>query len=106
VNVTAVVQVMFTARSRGGTGYVVGPPQLALIVLGMDPRASAESLHRIRGRIDLALDLIGRCVVAHRPEGTEASERILVGLCQARSELAAVAETIDGQLLERLSVGA
>jgi hypothetical protein len=68
----------------------------------MDALASAESLHRIRGRIDVALDIIGRCVVAYRPDASESSGRILEGLCLAARELAAVADTVDEELLGRL----
>jgi hypothetical protein len=58
----------------------------------------SESLHKVRGGIDLAMDVIGRAVVAHRPDGTIASEKILEGLCLAARELAFVAELVDAEL--------
>jgi hypothetical protein len=64
--------------------------------------ASTETLHRLRGRIDVALDIIGRCVVAHRTDGSDASDRILEGLCLAARELAMVAETLETELQMRL----
>ena len=71
----------------------------------MDLLASNESLHRIRGRIDVALDVIGRCVVAYRPDASGSGERILEGLCLAARELAAVADTVDAELVRRRPAG-
>jgi hypothetical protein len=69
----------------------------------MDEVDRIRSLHRIRGRLDVALDVIGRCVVAHRPDGSEASDRILDGLCFAARELSAVADTVEGELARERS---
>lgn len=63
---------------------------------------SSESLHKVRGGIDVAMDVIGRAVIAHRPDGTVASDKILEGLCFAARELAFVAEMVDVQLRSRL----
>ena len=62
----------------------------------------SESLHKVRGRIDVAMDVIGRAVVAHNPDGTIASDKILEGLCLAARELAFVAELVDAELRARL----
>jgi hypothetical protein len=56
----------------------------------------------MRGRVDVAIDIIGRCVVAHRSDGTASSGKILEGLCLAARELAVVAETLEGELRARL----
>lgn len=67
---------------------------------------SAESLHRIRGRIDVALDLIGRCVIAWQPDGTEGTDHILTSLVLARRDLAAAADAVEEQLARRMPIGA
>lgn len=56
----------------------------------------------MRGRVDVAIDIIGRCVIAHRTDGSASSDRILEGLCLAARELADVAETLDVELRAKL----
>jgi hypothetical protein len=64
----------------------------------MDPRQGSEELHRVRGSIDVAMNVIDRAVVLYAETAAAAEAQIIDQLTQAASSLAAAAGALDDEL--------
>jgi hypothetical protein len=64
----------------------------------MVPRQGAEELHRVRGSIDVAMNVIDRAVVLYAQTATAAEAQVVDQLTQAISSLVAAAGALDDKL--------
>ena len=67
--------------------------------------SGTELLHRVRGSVDVALDMVGRSADLYELREPSLGSRVLAGLIDAADALAAVAVAVDEELNKRSTLG-